>query len=102
MVPATLCGWGKPLMAALTYPPSVPLRVVLAEDNYLLREGLAQLLGISDEVELVAVCGDLPQLERAIAETDPDAVVTDIRMPPTGTDEGLRSEEHTSELPSPC
>ncbi len=79
--------------AALTYPRTVPLRVVLAEDNYLLREGLAQLLGMSDEVELVAVCGDLPQLERAIAETDPDAVVTDIRMPPTGTDEGLRAAE---------
>ena len=93
MVPATLCGWGKPLMAALTYPPSVPLRVVLAEDNYLLREGLAQLLAMSDEVELVAVCGDLPQLERAITETDPDAVVTDIRMPPTGTDEGLRAAD---------
>jgi DNA-binding NarL/FixJ family response regulator len=80
-------------MAALTYPPSVPLRVVLAEDNYLLREGLAKLLGMSDEVELVAVCGDLPELERAIAQTDPDAVVTDIRMPPTGTDEGLRAAD---------
>jgi DNA-binding NarL/FixJ family response regulator len=71
----------------------VPLRVVLAEDNYLLREGLARLLGMSDDIELVAVCGDLPELERAIADTNPDAVVTDIRMPPTGTDEGLRAAD---------
>ncbi len=80
-------------MAALTYPATVPIRVVLAEDNYLLREGLTQLLGMSDEIALVAVCGDLPQLESAIAATSPDVVVTDIRMPPTGTDEGLRAAE---------
>ncbi len=78
-------------MAALAYPRPVPVRVVIAEDNYLLREGLAQLLGVADDVELVAVCEDLPQLEAAIAATDPDVVVTDIRMPPTGTDEGLRA-----------
>ncbi|MDQ2960923.1 MAG: response regulator transcription factor, partial [Candidatus Dormibacteraeota bacterium] len=67
------------------------LRVVLAEDNYLLREGLAQLFGMAEDVELVAVCRDLPELERAIEEQQPDVVVTDIRMPPTGTDEGLRA-----------
>jgi DNA-binding NarL/FixJ family response regulator len=75
----------------LTYPRPVPFRVVLAEDNYLLREGLAQLLGMSDEVQLLATCSDLPELERAIADTNPDVVITDIRMPPTGTDEGLRA-----------
>ncbi len=89
------------MVMALTYPHAVPLRVVLAEDNYLLREGLAQLLGMSDEVELAAVCGDLPQLEEAIAQTSPDVVVTDIRMPPTGTDEGLRAAERLrAERPS--
>jgi DNA-binding NarL/FixJ family response regulator len=67
------------------------LRVVLAEDNYLLREGLGQLLGMSEEIDLVAACSDLPELEHAVAETNPDVVVTDIRMPPTGTDEGLRA-----------
>ncbi len=77
----------------MTYPPSVPLRVILAEDNYLLREGLAQLLGTADDLELVAVCGDLLALEHAIATSNPDVVVTDIRMPPTGTDEGLRAAE---------
>ena len=69
----------------------MPLRVVLAEDNYLLREGLVQLLAMSDEIEVVAACGDLPALERAIASTNPDVVITDIRMPPTGTDEGLQA-----------
>lgn len=66
------------------------LRVVLAEDNYLLREGLATLLTLSDEIELVATCGDLPELDSAIERTNPDVVITDIRMPPTGTDEGIR------------
>ena len=80
-------------MASLEYPRGVPVRVVLAEDNYLLREGLAQLLAMSDDIELAAVCGDLPELERAIADHDPAVVVTDIRMPPTGTDEGLRAAE---------
>ncbi len=69
----------------------MPLRVVLAEDNYLLREGLTQLLSMTDEVELVAVCRDLPQLEVAVDDKVPDVVVTDIRMPPTGTDEGIRA-----------
>jgi DNA-binding NarL/FixJ family response regulator len=81
------------MSAVLPYPRTVRIRVVLAEDNYLLREGLTQLLGMSDDVDLVAVCGDLPQLERAIADTSPDVVVTDIRMPPTGTDEGLQAAQ---------
>jgi DNA-binding NarL/FixJ family response regulator len=66
---------------------------VVAEDNYLLREGIRQLLEGVDEVELVAAASDLPSLERAIEEHQPEVVVTDIRMPPTGTDEGLRAAE---------
>ena len=69
----------------------VPIRVVLAEDNYLLREGLVQLFALTDDVELVATCGDLPDLLRAAGGGDVDVVVTDIRMPPTGTDEGIRA-----------
>jgi DNA-binding NarL/FixJ family response regulator len=69
----------------------VTIRVVLAEDNYLLRQGIAQLLATVDDIELVAVCSDLPELDRAVQEHDPDVVLTDIRMPPTGTDEGLRA-----------
>jgi DNA-binding NarL/FixJ family response regulator len=92
--------WGWPQPAhRLAYPQRVPIRVVLAEDNYLLREGVRQLLELTDEVELVGSCADLPELEAAIAAMHPDVVVTDIRMPPTGTDEGLRAahrlrEEH--------
>ncbi|MEO8898768.1 MAG: response regulator transcription factor [Candidatus Dormibacter sp.] len=71
----------------------MPIRVVIAEDNYLLREGLVQLLAAADEVELVASCSDLPALERAIEAENPDVVITDIRMPPTGTDEGLRAAD---------
>ena len=71
----------------------MPIRVVIAEDNYLLREGIVQLLATQPDVELVGACGDLPELERAIADVNPDVVITDIRMPPTGTDEGLRAAE---------
>jgi DNA-binding NarL/FixJ family response regulator len=70
---------------------------VVAEDNYLLREGIRQLFEASDEVDLVATAADLPSLEQAIAEHQPDVVVTDIRMPPTGTDEGLRAAERLRE-----
>jgi DNA-binding NarL/FixJ family response regulator len=69
------------------------VRVVLAEDNLLVREGLTSLLGAQEGVEVVAACGDLESLMRAVAEDRPDVVLTDIRMPPTGTDEGLRAAD---------
>lgn len=65
------------------------LRVVFAEDNYLVREGTAALLTSVDEIELVAVAEDLDGLLSAVAEHSPDAVLTDIRMPPTKTTEGI-------------
>jgi DNA-binding NarL/FixJ family response regulator len=68
----------------------VTIRVVLAEDNALLRAGVAKLLASADDLELVATAGDLDALMAAVEETAPDVVVTDIRMPPTGTDEGIR------------
>ena len=67
------------------------IRVVLAEDSYLLREGLARLLDRAPEVELVATCGSYDELIAATAEHEPDVVITDIRMPPTQTDEGIRA-----------
>jgi DNA-binding NarL/FixJ family response regulator len=67
------------------------LRVVLAEDNLLVREGLRRLLEAEEGLELVAACGDLAGLLAAVAAERPDVVLTDIRMPPTGTDEGLRA-----------
>ncbi len=66
------------------------IRVVLAEDNALLREGVAQLLERAADIELVGTAADRPSLEALIEAEKPDLVVTDIRMPPTGTDEGIQ------------
>jgi DNA-binding NarL/FixJ family response regulator len=68
----------------------VPIRVVLAEDNTLLREGVARVIERADDLELVGTAADLPDLTRLLDDTEPDVVVTDIRMPPTGTDEGIQ------------
>ena len=65
------------------------LRIVFAEDNYLVREGTIALLGETGEVEIVATAGSKDELLAAVEEHLPDAVLTDIRMPPTGTDEGI-------------
>jgi DNA-binding NarL/FixJ family response regulator len=69
--------------------PTVTIRVVLAEDNYLLREGTAALLDTLDEVELVATAADKDELLAKVAEHGPDVVITDIRMPPEHQTEGL-------------
>ena len=66
------------------------IRVLLAEDNALLRQGLERLIGYDDGLELVGSVADLPSLQKAVAEQDPDVVVSDIRMPPTKTDEGIQ------------
>jgi DNA-binding NarL/FixJ family response regulator len=71
----------------------VAIRVVLAEDNYLVREGLARLLQGEPDLEIVATCDDYDSLLAAVADQAPDVVLTDIRMPPTGTDEGIRAAE---------
>src|ERR687887_1770133 len=65
------------------------VRVVFAEDNYLVREGTAALLQSSDQIELLGTVGDLPGLLEAVEELAPEAVLTDIRMPPTNTTEGI-------------
>ncbi|MEA2580126.1 MAG: hypothetical protein QOE83_1018 [Actinomycetota bacterium] len=70
------------------YHPRV-IRVVFAEDNYLVREGTAALLESVDELDLVAMVTDRDELLAAVTEHRPDAVLTDIRMPPTGTNEGI-------------
>ena len=66
------------------------IRVVLAEDSFLAREGVTHVLETIDDVELVAACGDLDELRATVEEARPDVVLTDIRMPPTNTDEGIR------------
>jgi DNA-binding NarL/FixJ family response regulator len=69
----------------------MPIRLVLAEDQYLVREGLRRLLDAQDDFEVAAVCDDLDSLLAAVRSKRPDVVVTDIRMPPGGTDEGIQA-----------
>ncbi|MFY1661512.1 response regulator [Micromonospora sp. WMMD1274] len=66
------------------------MRIVLAEDSTLLREGLIRLLA-DEGHQVVAAAADADQLVAAVGEHRPDAVVTDVRMPPTNTDDGLRA-----------
>jgi DNA-binding NarL/FixJ family response regulator len=69
----------------------VPIRLVVAEDNYLIREALRGLLSTRDDFEIAAVCEDLDSLLEAVETERPDVVVTDIRMPPENTDEGIQA-----------
>lgn len=68
-----------------------PLRAVIAEDHYLVREGTRQLLESSGKVEVVATVGDAPALLAAIDRFAPDVAVVDIRMPPTHQTEGIQA-----------
>ena len=68
----------------------VALRVVIADDSLLVREGLEQLLADQPNIEVVAACADLTSLLEAIERDPPDVVLTDIRMPPSSSDEGIR------------
>ena len=70
------------------------IRIVLAEDNFLLREGVRRVLESSDQVEVVATCGDLGEALGAIDDHGPDVVLTDIRMPPNRKDEGIQIARH--------
>jgi DNA-binding NarL/FixJ family response regulator len=73
------------------------LRLVLAEDHYLVREGVRRLLETRPELEVAAACGDLGSLLAAVDAERPDVVVTDIRMPPGGTDEGIQAAKRLRE-----
>jgi DNA-binding NarL/FixJ family response regulator len=66
------------------------IRVVIADDSYLVRQALAHVLDGDESIELVAECRDRESLMIAIEARTPDVVVTDIRMPPTQTDEGIQ------------
>ncbi len=70
------------------------VRVVLAEDNALLRQGVEQLIDRQEGIELVGTATDLPGLLALVEAEEPNVVVTDIRMPPTGTDEGIQAATH--------
>ncbi len=67
------------------------IRLLLADDSYLIREGVSRLLDGRSELEVVSVAEDLPGLLEAAARLVPDVVVTDVRMPPDHTDEGVRA-----------
>ena len=78
----------------------MPLRVVVADDSFIVREGIRELLGSVEDLIVVAACADLDSLRAAIESERPDVVLTDIRMPPTNTDEGIRIAEELRSKPS--
>lgn len=75
----------------------MPIRVVVAEDQYLVREGIRRLLETRHDLEVAAVCGDLDSLLAAVEAETPDVVLTDIRMPPGDSDEGIQAAERLRE-----
>jgi DNA-binding NarL/FixJ family response regulator len=66
------------------------LRIVVAEDDLLVREGIVRLLSSAPDLDVVASCADYDEAMAAVETQDPDVVLTDIRMPPTRSDEGIR------------
>ena len=72
---------------------TMAIRTVVAENSMLVREGVVQMLALQPDIEVVATCGDLDSLLAAVQREHPDVVVTDIRMPPGGADEGLVAAE---------
>ncbi|MEJ7755385.1 MAG: response regulator transcription factor [Nocardioidaceae bacterium] len=69
------------------------IRVLLAEDSYVVREGIRALIDTQDGLQLVGTCADLPALVAGVETWSPDVVLTDIRMPPDQTDEGVRAAQ---------
>ncbi len=67
------------------------IKVTVAEDSLLVREGIATILAGEPDIEIQAMCADLDELMASIDQAEPNVVITDIRMPPTGTDEGIRA-----------
>jgi DNA-binding NarL/FixJ family response regulator len=71
-------------------PPAAPIRVAVADDSYLMREAVQQVLQRLSRVDVVAVCDDGDRLLEAVDREAPQVVITDVRMPPSGDDEGIR------------
>jgi DNA-binding NarL/FixJ family response regulator len=78
-------------MAGTDRDAIVTIRLVLAEDSYLVRQGVRRLVESHPDLELVGECDTLDGLLTTVDDTHPDVVLTDIRMPPTGTDEGIQA-----------
>jgi len=83
--PASCPWWRNSAMIS-----AMPIRLVMADDSYIIREGVRELARGLDDIEVVAACSDFDTLKEAIEREHPDVVLTDIRMPPTNTDEGIR------------
>ena len=81
-------------MAAPDEIPDGPIRVVYADDSFLMRQALEAVLERLDGVEAVAGCADGEALLAAVEEQGPHVVVTDMRMPPSGDQEGIRVAQH--------
>lgn len=79
------------LWANEIYAGEVPLRVVIADDSMLVREGVQQVLDRQPGMTVIAACADLPELLQSVDSSQPDVVVTDVRMPPTFRDEGIQA-----------
>jgi DNA-binding NarL/FixJ family response regulator len=71
--------------------PAAIIRVLIAEDSYLVREGIQRVVEAEPDLEVAGVCGDLRSLLDAVESCHPDVVVTDVRMPPDNTDEGIQA-----------
>jgi DNA-binding NarL/FixJ family response regulator len=82
---------------APSYPLSVSIRLVVADDHYLVREGIRRLLEAQPDLEVASACADLASLLATVEEAPPDVVVTDIRMPPGGADEGIQAAKRLRE-----
>ena len=72
------------------YRSDVALRIIVGEDSLLVREGITRLVSSAPDLEVVASCADDDELVAAVGREHPDVVLTDIRMPPTWPDEGVR------------
>ncbi len=80
-----------------SYPLFVSIRLVVADDHYLVREGIRRLLETQPDLEVASACADLASLLATVEEARPDVVVTDIRMPPGGADEGIQAAKRLRE-----
>lgn len=82
---------------AVSPAPKLPVKVIVADDSYVIREFITDTLGADQDVELMAVCTNGTELVAAITRWKPDVIVTDIRMPPSGDAEGIRVAEELHE-----
>ena len=89
--------WRAQGKGATGYGQPVAIRVVVAEDSLIVREGLQQLLAASPSVDVVAAYGGVQEVLDAVERDRPDVVLADIRMPPSNTDEGIRLADHLRE-----